>query len=143
MKVIFSLIPSLVIRRSFWLLVLGIVLYNLNKYYLRFLSMENALFRILTDVWPNAIIVFIFFLVLVLMRPNTMTATDTRRLYYGGLFLFCLVLGVEEYTGVFRMSRVTDLNDGLASCISAGVLVMACEVKGFLGKKINLQLLKI
>ncbi len=134
-KAIFGLISSILTRTSFWLLIVGVALYNLNKYYLRFLPMENAFFRIITDVWPNAMIVIIFFLVLVLLRPNQMPATQKRRLYYGGLFFFCLVLGVEEYTGVFRMSRVADINDGLASGVSAGVLVVAYEVKGYFGNR--------
>lgn len=121
-------------RPEFFLLTLCVIVYNINKYYLRFLPMDNEGFRLITDVLPNFIIVFIFFFLMTLVNPLTLSTEIKRLWYYGGLVLFCGLLVAEEITGMFRMSKVSDVSDSLASCAAVLFLVSIHEVNFLLGK---------
>ncbi len=167
-------LTAIVKRPAFSLLLLSIGVYNLNKYYLRFLPMDRAWFKVMTDVLPNFMIVIIFFLVIVMIRflfsqheyplkvlsllvpadfrgflsaINSVISGKTLRNNNLGRFAdthisqskknlkglvigFCIILWLEEYFGMFMMSKVSDLNDALASFAASFAVVMINEIKG-------------
>lgn len=104
-------------------LLASLAMYNLNKFYFRYQSMEREWFRIATDVLPNFIIIIIFYSGLAILRQLVFNRFNKRLAYYFPLAGFCLLLGVEEYTGMLMMSKVSDLNDSFASS-AAGILVV-------------------
>jgi hypothetical protein len=125
-------LTSSVKRPAFLLFVLCLVVYNLNKYHLRFLSMDQKWYRVMTDVIPNFMIVIIFFLLVSWVQPFFLPKRNARIIGYGMVVAFSAVLCLEEQSGIFNMSKVSDVNDSVASCLAAASVIFIKEVRVFL-----------
>ncbi|MCU0396711.1 MAG: hypothetical protein MUC73_01280 [Cyclobacteriaceae bacterium] len=112
-----------------WLWVGSILGYNINKFYLRFLSMEMHWYRLFTDVLPNFLIVIIAYLTAVLVRSFELVKNYNKLYDYGILLFFALLLTVEESTGFLGMSKVSDLNDTIASFSAVLIVILANEAQ--------------
>lgn len=115
-------VSCFIMQPASFLLVISVAVYNLNKYYLRYLPMDNQAFRLVTDVLPNFMIVMVFFSMVSLV-------TKKSAIRYGCLLLFCALLWLEEYTAPFGMSKVSDVNDSLASCAALIMIISIQETK--------------
>jgi hypothetical protein len=131
-KIFIEHLSSVATRPAFFLFGLSLSLYNLNKYYLRFLSMDQKWYRVMTDVIPNFMIVIIFFLLVSWVQPFFLPKRNARIIGYGMVVAFSAVLCLEEQSGIFNMSKVSDVNDSLASCLAAASVIFIKEVRVFL-----------
>jgi hypothetical protein len=112
-----------------WLWVGSILGYNINKFYLRFLSMDMHWYRLFTDVLPNFLIVIIAYLTAVLVRSLELVKYCNKLYDYGILLFFALLLMVEESTGFFGMSKVSDRNDTIASFSAVLIVILVNEAQ--------------
>jgi hypothetical protein len=93
--------------------------------------MDQEWYKVMTDVMPNFMIVIIFFLMFSLLQPFFLPKGNARMIGYGMVAVFCTVLCLEEHSGIFSMSKVSDGNDSLASCLAAVLVIFLNEVKAF------------
>ena len=91
--------------------------------------MELHWYRLITDVLPNFMIVIIAYLTGVFVKSLGLVKSYSKLYDYGMLVLFALLLAVEELTGFFGMSKVSDLNDSIASFSAMLIVIMVNEVR--------------
>lgn len=90
--------------------------------------MEWQWYRVLTDVLPNFLIILIVYTMLSFLKSASIV-TSYRRFYdYMTLLVFGLILATEEHSGIFGMSRVSDLNDTIASFSAVITVIVTNEV---------------
>jgi hypothetical protein len=106
----------------------SLLLYNINKFYFRHLQIDEPFLQMVIDVLPNFLIVPIFYFTLSVLQPYLFSRKNRHAVYYLSLLLFCVLLGLEEATGIFYMSKVSDIKDSLASYTAAAIIVSANEL---------------
>jgi len=126
---------------SCFLLSASLLLYNINKFYFRHLQIDEPYLQLVIDVLPNFLIVPIFFSILSLIQPYLFNTRNKQAVYYISLLLFCVLLGLEEATGIFHMSKVSDIKDSLASYTAATLIITTKELNKI--TRFNLPFLKM